>query len=154
MDLDYRKAAIADIDILTRTRIQVLRAANRLPDAADMSAVKKETYDYYSKSLQDGSHTAYLVFDGEHIAGTGGISFYRVMPTFRNVSGYKAYIMNMYPHPVYRRKGIAYKTLSLLVAESRKKGIYYITLEATDMGKPLYEKYGFVKMGDEMRLPE
>ena len=28
-----------------------------------------------------------------------------------------------------------------------------ISLEATDMGKPLYEKYGFVKMNDEMELP-
>ena len=25
-----------------------------------------------------------------------------------------------------------------------------ITLEATEMGRPLYEKYGFVKMEDEM----
>ena len=24
--------------------------------------------------------------------------------------------------------------------------------EATDMGRPLYEKYGFVKMNDEMEL--
>ena len=25
-------------------------------------------------------------------------------------------------------------------------------LEATDMGRPLYEKYGFIKMEDEMEL--
>ena len=25
-------------------------------------------------------------------------------------------------------------------------------LEATDMGRPLYERYGFVKMEDEMEL--
>lgn len=27
-----------------------------------------------------------------------------------------------------------------------------IALEATDMGRPLYEQYGFVKMEDEMEL--
>ena len=27
-----------------------------------------------------------------------------------------------------------------------------IALEATDMGRPLYEKYGFVKMEDEMEI--
>lgn len=27
-----------------------------------------------------------------------------------------------------------------------------IVIEATDMGRPLYEKYGFVKIEDEMEL--
>ena len=33
-----------------------------------------------------------------------------------------------------------------------KQGVSQITLEATEMGRPLYEKYGFVKMEDEMEL--
>ena len=62
--------------------------------------------------------------------------------------------MNMYTKPEYRRNGIAYKTLDLLIAEAKRKGITAISLEATDMGRPLYEKYGFVKMNDEMELPK
>lgn len=42
------------------------------------------------------------------MVGTGGISFYQVMPTYHNISGKKAYIMNVYTQPDYRRKGIAY----------------------------------------------
>ncbi len=61
--------------------------------------------------------------------------------------------MNMYTKPDYRRQGIAFKTLDLLVADAREKGITAILLEATDMGRPLYAKYGFVKMNDEMELP-
>lgn len=60
--------------------------------------------------------------------------------------------MNMYTAPDYRRQGIAYKTLELLVLDARKRGITAIPLEATKMGNPLYEKYGFVKMNDEMEL--
>lgn len=75
------------------------------------------------------------------------------MPTFHNPSGYKAYIMNMYTSPAYRRRGIAYKILDLLVNEARNKNISCISLEATDMGRPLYEKYGFKKMNSEMELP-
>ena len=33
-----------------------------------------------------------------------------------------------------------------------EQGVSQIALEATDMGRPLYEKYGFVKMEDEMEL--
>lgn len=75
------------------------------------------------------------------------------MPTYHNPSGRKAYIMNMYTRPEYRRRGIAYHTLDLLVKEIRRRGITSISLEATDMGRPLYKKYGFLPMEHEMELP-
>ena len=92
--------------------------------------------------------------NGNCCIGTDGVSFFQVMPTYHNPSGKKAYIMNMYTNPKYRRKGIAYKTLDMLIKDSKSKGIFSISLEATDMGRPLYEKYGFIKMNNEMELPE
>lgn len=73
----------------------LLRTVNRLTDDADMSEVEKEAYEYYYEALKDGSHTAYLAFDDEKAVGAGGVSYYRVMPTYCNKSGRKAYIMNM-----------------------------------------------------------
>lgn len=152
MTLTYKKATLEDIDILTETRIIVLRSANNLSDDVDMTEVKKQSYEYYRQALSDGTHVAYLVFVGELFIGAGGISFFRVMPTFHNPTGKKAYIMNMYTKPEYRRQGIAYKTLELLVAEAKEREITAISLEATRIGRALYEKYGFVKMNDEMEL--
>ena len=90
MNLEYRKATIADLEILTETRITVLRAANRLTEDVDMTEVEAESYQYYKKALTDGTHVAYLVFDGEKFAGAGGVSFYQVMPTYHNPTGRKA----------------------------------------------------------------
>ena len=154
MGLIYRKASINDLDILTETRIEVLRAANQLSNDIDMSEVKKQSYEYYQNSLQNDTHIAYLIFDDEKFVGTGGISYFQVMPTYHNPTGKKAYIMNMYTKPEYRRQGIAIKTLDLLVADARTKGITAISLEATDKGRPLYTKYDFIKMNDEMELPD
>ena len=154
MNLKYKRATLEDIDILTKTRIEVLRAANKLSADTDMSEVERQSYNYYQKALCDGSHIAYLVFDGDRFVGAGGVSFFQVMPTYHNPNGNKAYIMNMYTSPEYRRKGIAYETLSLLVEEASSRGIGHISLEATEMGRPLYEKFGFVYMQDEMILPE
>lgn len=148
----YKKATIADIDELVKTRIIVLRAANKLSNDVDMSLVEKESYEYYKSALETGEHVAYLVYDNETFIGTGGVSFYQVMPTYHNPTGKKAYIMNMYTASEYRRQGIAFHTLDLLVKDVRKQGVSQITLEATEMGRPLYEKYGFVKMEDEMEL--
>ena len=153
MNLIYKKATIEDIDILTKTRVEVLRVANKLSADTNMEEVRRQSYDYYKNALCNGMHIAYLVLVENQIVGTGGVSFFQVMPTYHNPSGKKAYIMNMYTKPLYRRKGIAYKTLDMLVTEAKRKGITAISLEATDMGRPLYEKYGFTKMKDEMELP-
>lgn len=154
MNLIYKKATVEDIDLLTKSRMEVLKAANKLSDDTDMAEVEAQSYDYYKKACSDGTHTAYLVFDDERFIGAGGISYYRVMPTYHNPSGNRAYIMNMYTNPDYRRSGIATKTLELLVADAKEKGVQQISLEATDMGRPLYERFGFVKLNDEMELPE
>lgn len=47
--------------------------------------------------------------------------------------------MNMYTALEYRRQGIAIHTLDLLVKDVRKQGVSQIALEATEMGRPLYE---------------
>ena len=151
---EYKRATMEDIDELVRTRIIVLRAANKLSDDEDMSVVEKESYAYYRRALETGEHIAYLVYDNGKFIGAGGVSFYQVMPTYHNPTGKKAYIMNMYTALEYRRQGIAINTLDLLVKDARKQGISQITLEATEMGRPLYERYGFVKMEDEMELVE
>ena len=149
---EYKRATMEDIDELVRTRIIVLRAANKLSDDVNMSLVEKESFAYYKHALESGEHIAYLVYDDDTFVGAGGVSFYQVMPTYHNPTGKKAYIMNMYTAPEYRRQGIAIHTLDLLVNDAREQGVSQIALEATDMGRPLYEKYGFVKMEDEMEL--
>lgn len=154
MALKYRKASIADLEILTETRIEVLRAANKLGADVDMSEVKRQSREYYRNALENDTHLAYLIFDEDTFVGAGGISYFQVMPTYHNPTGKKAYIMNMYTNPDYRRQGIAFKTLELLVADARERGVTAISLEATDMGRPLYKKYGFIKMNDEMELPK
>lgn len=154
MELSYIKATLDDLERLVESRILVLIAANKLDDSVDMAEIKKQSYDYYKKALSDGTHVAYLVFDRSIFVGAGGISFFQVMPTYHNPTGNKAYIMNIYTNPDYRRRGIAYKILDFLVSASREKGISAIFLEATDMGRPLYEKYGFIAKNDEMELQE
>ena len=72
---EYKKATIEDINELVRTRIIVLRAANKLSDDVDMSLVEQESYEYYKRTLENGEHIAYLVYDNETFIGAGGVSF-------------------------------------------------------------------------------
>lgn len=125
IDLRYKKASLDDLELLTKTRIQVLRAANRLDDSANMSEVEAESRAYYKRALADGTHTAYLVFDGETFVGAGGISYYTVMPTFHNPTGKKAYVREVadlrafhFLHTVFIRTII---TTQSTIMSARKK---------------------------------
>ena len=148
----YRRAGSHDRELLTRLRLEVLRAANGLEEDVDLSRTELESRRYYETCFLEDSHAAWLVFDGEEVVGTGAVSFYKVMPTYHNPSGKKAYIMNMYTRPDYRRRGIAYRVLELLTAEAEMRQIDAVTLEATAAGRPLYEAFGFTAMRDEMEL--
>lgn len=154
LNLVYRKAMLAELELLVKVRCQVLRAANLLPEDTPLPEVEQQTRAYYQKALAGNMHTAYLVWDGDTLAGTGAVSYFQVMPTVHNPTGRKAYIMNMYTVPQYRRQGIAAHTLALLVEDANRRGITAISLEATAMGRPLYEEFGFVPMEHEMELPE
>lgn len=154
MELYHRKAGPEDLELLTKTRIMVLRAVHGLPEEADLSDLADRSRQYYQRALRDGAHTAYLVYDGDRLIGAGGVSYFQVMPTCHNPTGQKAYIMNMYTDPAYRRRGVARRTLDLLVRDARGRGVTAISLDATAMGRPLYEAYGFVGMEAEMELPE
>jgi GNAT superfamily N-acetyltransferase len=148
----YHKAVREDLEILVKTRLEMLRSVNGIPESEDLAEVAESCRAYYSESFEKDIHVAYLVFDGELFIGCGGISFYYVMPNIKNPSGMKAYIMNIYTIPAYRGKGIATKVVDLLVAEAHKRNIHRITLDATVMGRPVYERYGFVPAENTLKL--
>lgn len=49
---EYKRATMEDIDEMVRTRIIVLRAANKLSDDEDMSVVEEESKAYYRRVLE------------------------------------------------------------------------------------------------------
>jgi predicted GNAT family N-acyltransferase len=48
--------------------------------------------------------------------------------------------------------GITTRTLELLIQDAKQHGITSVSLEATDIGRKLYESYGFVSMASEMEF--
>ena len=41
-----------------------------------MSEVRHESRAYYERALNDNTHAAYLVYDGDTVIGAGGVSFF------------------------------------------------------------------------------
>lgn len=58
--MEFRIATLNDLDLLTTSRIEVLKAANKLDASTDMANVEIESYNYYKKALEDNTHYAIL----------------------------------------------------------------------------------------------
>lgn len=136
------KAVNTDLDMVMDIRLEMLRAVNGLSDGMPFNKeFINNTREYFKSS---GQTTVLAVEDSEAI-GCASICYINVMPTFDHPTGKRAHIMNVYTRADYRRHGIALKMMAWLMEEVRQKEITEISLDATEAGRALYEKCGFVR---------
>lgn len=147
--IEFRKATTEDIDTLAKVRIDFLCEANKLTEE-EKEVLLAANRQYFTETMADGSFTAWIALDGADIAGTSGITFYKVPPNASCPTGKTSYISNMFTYPRFRKQGIASRLFSLIVDEAKINGYKKVLLNATDMGKPLYARYGFQDMAGDM----
>ena len=152
--MEIRKANINDIDKLVHLRL-MMRIEREKRNSINVSArdtdlitnnieqFKQVTREYYLDHIKDESFISYICIDGDAIVATSGLCFCYVPPTFNNITGKVGYIMNMYTIPSYRRNGIAFLLLDVLMKNVKELNCKEVVLSASEMGKNLYINYGF-----------
>lgn len=120
-------------------------------DDAAREAMARATWPLVEAALRDGSYQGWLVEDGGRVVAGGGLTVVSFPPTPFDPSPQRAWILNMYTEPGYRRRGLAMQILQNIVAWCREQGLKQVFLHASDAGRPLYERVGF-KPTTEMRL--
>ena len=150
MNLIIRKAVVEDADLLAKTRTNFLEETTSMMAEFDKDIIYHNNKTYFEKALANNTFTAFLAYDGELLVGTSGICFYNVPPNYKNPKGLVAFIQNMYTLPGYRKQGIATKLFFMTLEEARNRGYKKLTLNATSMGRPLYEKFGFKDTVNDM----
>lgn len=135
----FRQAVNTDIDLLVQLRKTQLidEGLPCVPDITD------QLHDFFQTQLANGHFIQWLAYDNDKIAATGAIIFYAFPPSNWNPTGLRGYIANMYTVPAYRGKGLAGNILDLLVQEARDRQVTKLFLYGSEMGKPVYTKYGF-----------
>lgn len=129
-----------DIERLMSIRFEMLKVVNNLPEEYEYSdEIINESRDYFL----NGDQMTVLAIDGDAVIGCASMSFLKIMPTFDHPTGKRAHLMNVYTRHEYRRQGIAQKMVELLIEKTWEKGATEISLDATTLGRPLYERIGF-----------
>lgn len=138
--IEYKTATASDIDLLMSSRLEMLKVVNSLDEDYQYSdEIIRESRDYFL----NGDQVTVLAMDGDKVIGCASMSFMRIMPTFSHPTGKRAHLMNVYTSKEYRRQGIAEKMVKMLIDITWQRGATEISLDATESGRPLYEKLGF-----------
>lgn len=140
--MEFRKAVLSDAEALSRLRADMIREENNYSEAF-LGMIYNNTKKYIENGLPDRSYTAWVADDSGNIIAMGGVTYYTLPPNDWCPTGKTAYIGNVYTLPAFRRQGIATRLLSLLIEEAKENMCQRILLNASDMGRPLYEKFGF-----------
>ncbi|SEW46613.1 GNAT family N-acetyltransferase [[Clostridium] fimetarium] len=146
--IEYVVASKDDKELLMQSRLEMLRVVNELPFDYEFS---KELIDNSREYFNSNNQTTVLAID-ECVIGCATICYIEVMPTFSHPTGKRAHLMNVYTNSKYRRQGIALYMLNLLIKDAKEKGVTEISLDATELGKPLYKKCNFVEADEYMVL--
>ncbi|WP_110926879.1 GNAT family N-acetyltransferase [Bacillus massiliglaciei] len=145
--MQYRKATLHDIGTLIQVRKKQLADEGLEPINID-----QELFTFFQNKLSDGTLLQWLAEDGQEVIACGAVLFHDFPPSFTNRTGKKAYITNMYTAPAYRGQGIATNLLSKLADEAKSAGVSKMWLGASEMGRPVYKKFGFTETGEYLEL--
>ena len=153
-----RQATAADIPVLAHHRAAMFRDMGTLMPY-QMEPLQRATGAYLAEAMRLGEYLAWLAEHAESpsgILGGAGVQLRPILPRPRPGSddlelGPEAIVLNVYVDPVWRRRGIANALMRTLLDALSERAIRRIVLHASDEGRHLYERLGFIAT-NEMRL--
>lgn len=148
--ITYRQATAQDMELLLDLRMTFLREINGPSLDAGKESLLFENRRYFQEGFASGSFVVHIALDGAQIAATSGLSLYEITPSLSCPNGKVGYISSIYTLPQYRGQGIARALMEQLIAEAKARKCTKIVLNATDMGRPLYEAMGFTDTKNDM----
>jgi len=145
-----RQATVADVDIILHHRRSMFADMGHGDENA-REAMGAAARPFIEAGLKTGSYRGWLIeVDGRIVAG-GGIAFAPFQPTPFDLSPRRAWVVNVYTEPAFRRRGLARRVLEAIIGWCREEKMKAVFLHASDAGRPLYDSLGFTPT-TEMRL--
>ena len=143
MDITYRKATIADVDILIKLRFDYLADdKGRSLKASEQMAIAAQLRDYIPREIGN-KFLAYIAELDNAVISTVYLAVAEKPANTSFITGKTATVLNVFTCPNYRKKGIATHLLKMMIEDARAMQISCLDLSASESGKPLYEKLGF-----------
>ncbi len=143
MTYQIRLATIEDAISMARLRVELLQDTGELQASIDIQAFADLSAQYFIDAITDGSYIGWVAESEGQVVGIGGANVFRRLPYPANPAGEEWYLLNMYTLPTYRGLGIGSAITRAAIAHAKALGVRRVWLDATEEGRPVYEKAGF-----------
>jgi GNAT superfamily N-acetyltransferase len=154
-----RPASLADIDLIARHRAEMFTEMRLLPSQLRSDLVSR-TLDYLGQAIPAGEYVGWMasaVDRPDVVVAGAGVQRRRILPHPLIVGerpsvahGHQAIVLNVFTERSWRRRGLAAMLMHHVIDWARSSDIETLVLHASDDGRQLYEKLGFVQT-NEMR---
>lgn len=148
--ISIRPISLADAEVIAAHRHQMF-VDDGIPDDDRMHALIEAFLPWVKVRIQMGLYTGWFALDEEKIVAGVGMITLDWPPHPLHEEPLRGYILNVYTQPEYRGKGISKRLMREAMAEAVRRKITLVTLHASKMGRPVYEKLGFTSSSSEMR---
>lgn len=154
--MNLQDATIDDIQILSIHHRKMFEEIWEQKGLKIEKARAQELESAYSekieKQIPEGICKAWVVKNDNQIIASGAITIVSFVPVPFDINHNIAYLHSMYTEKAYRHQKCAQKIVDRAIQYCQKNGISRIVLNASNAGKPIYEKSGFVSSPETMRL--
>lgn len=140
---------VADLARLRMALLEETGGALPEPQRAEMQALNEA---FFRQHLHSGTWQDWVAVDGHQVCACGAMAFLQRPPYPGNPQGQDAYLLNMYTAPAWRGQGAARAILEAALADARGRGVRKVILHATEAGRRLYVKLGFLASSAYMEV--
>lgn len=144
--MNTRMADYNDIDTLINVRFDYFAAEKIEVTNEKGDLISSQLRQYYSKHLNLDFFAAFVEDDSGNIVSIAFLVIFEKPANLSWPTGKTGMILNVLTYPEYRKMGYATNTINLLIEEAKKQDLSFIELSASDLGKPLYKKFGFQEL--------
>lgn len=152
-----RRATPADAVTLAAQRVAMFHGMGSISPSLE-PALRDASTRYFDAAVASGEYVSWLAFpaeDAQHPIGGAGLQLRSMLPRpdpsgGTLLLGLEGLVLNVYVDPGWRRRGVAGRLMTDLIAWTRANGVVRLVLHASSEGRPLYESLGFIPT-NEMR---
>lgn len=113
-------------------------------DGAILDEVRRAAEPWTARMIEAGKYLGWIDSDDDTPVASAGLLILDWPPhPLDPIGESRAYLLNVFVEPSYRRRGLARELVSHCLAEARRRNMRVISLHASREGRPLYESLGF-----------